>query len=82
VHTRPPGVWGHGGWLGLVRRARRTHWWGFGRENWTGDEGTVEGALRADRYNSGEQSRPQGREIWRAKAKASSDEEGGCYGPK
>ena len=42
----------------------------------------MEGAVWADQYIFGEQSRPWGREIGRAKAKASSNEEGGMLRTK
>jgi hypothetical protein len=61
-------------WPKLVRGAWRTRWRGSSCENMTGGEGMVEGALRAGRGYSGEQSRSLRGGIGCAEANASSGE--------
>jgi hypothetical protein len=65
-----------------VRGTRRTRWWGSGRESGARSGRTMEGAPRAGRLYSGEQSRLRGGVIRCAEASASSGEGCGTPGAK
>jgi hypothetical protein len=73
-HTASEGVWGHRGWLELVKRDRQTHWQDSGRENGTKGVRMVEEGTPGRLGNSSEESRSRGGGIGRAKARASSGE--------
>jgi hypothetical protein len=51
-----------------VKKARRTHWQDSGHKNGTGGGRTAEGGAPGRSDNSGEESRPQGVGIGRAKS--------------
>jgi hypothetical protein len=52
----------------MKRKTRRTHWWGFDYETGVREGRIAEGELRASRGCSGEEFRPQGGGLRRARA--------------
>jgi hypothetical protein len=60
--------WGRWSWLETKAKVRRTHWWGFNYETRVREGRMAEERLRAGRGNSGEEFRPRGGGLRRARA--------------